>query len=81
MQWRGVCGWVGRAPEHAMSSSEKTERHHGNAVSIRQGSAHVAESKLALGKEGNKRGRDAAAVDAADKESQLCPHILNLIIL
>lgn len=58
----------------------ETARHHGNTAP--QGRSLSMVLKASRPQEGRKqRGRDAGAVRAADKESQLYPHGLMLLIL
>lgn len=71
------------ASEDTASSSEQTACRHGNAAPNLQVTVRGAGSKQRLGRKGGRkqRGRDAGAVNAADKESQLYPHALMLLML
>lgn len=69
-----------KASEHTVSSGEQTTRRHGNRAPIgRSLSMVLTASRSREGRE--QRGRDAGAVRAADKESQLYSNSLMLLIL
>lgn len=81
VRWRGACLNIElqEASEHTACSSEQTARRHDNAAPIGVSLSMVLKASRAQEGE-TQRGRDAGAVNAADKESQLDPCTLMLLI-